>query len=67
MTDLMAQIEAEQELARSLDAHAGRWVAVKHHQVVADADTLTALLDKIDVDSVDGVFQVAEQGTACFF
>ena len=67
MTELMRQVEAERDLAASLDEHAGQWVAVRDHSVVATAETLAQLLERIDPDSVDGVFQVAEQGTACFF
>jgi hypothetical protein len=67
MTDLMRQVDAERELAADLDAYSGEWVAVSGHRVVAHAPTLNALLEEIDPDAVEGVFQVTEQGTACFF
>lgn len=67
MVDLMAEVQAERVLGEKLEAFAGQWVAVSGHEVVAHAESLGALLDQIDADEVDGVFQVAEQGTACFF
>jgi hypothetical protein len=67
VSELMRQVEAERELAVTLDDYAGAWVAVREHLVVAHAETLSALLEEIDPDSVEGVFQVTEQGTACFF
>lgn len=67
VTELMRQVQAETELARHLDEFAGEWVAVREHEVVAHAPTLSALLEQIDPEEVEGVFQVAEQATACFF
>jgi hypothetical protein len=67
ITDLMSAVQAEKQLSTDLADYVGQWVAVRDHKVVADADTLSALLDKIDPDTVEGVFQVVEQGTASFF
>jgi hypothetical protein len=68
VNDLMsAAVQAEKKLSTELGDYVGKWVAVRDHEIVADADTLAALLDKIDPDSVEAVFQVVEQGTASFF
>lgn len=67
VTDLMAAVQAENQLSADLANYVGQWVAVRDHEVVAHAETLSALLEKIDSDSVEGVFQVVEQGTASFF
>jgi uncharacterized protein DUF5678 len=64
MTDLMNAVEAEKRLSTVLEQHAGEWVAVKDHEVVADASTLDELLTLVDVEDVDAVFQVAEHATA---
>ncbi len=62
------QISAEQELARKLDAYAGRWVAVRAHEVIADDDTLEGLLEQIEEAPDVEVFHVAEDpNAACFF
>jgi hypothetical protein len=67
MADLMQAVEAEKLLSTALEQHAGEWVAVRDHEVVADASTLDELLTLVDVGEVDAVFQVAEHATASFF
>jgi len=63
------QVSAEEELARRLEAHAGRWVAVRDHQIVADDESLEGLLEQIEeADPEVEVFRVAEDPhAACFF
>jgi hypothetical protein len=63
----MTAVRAERELSQGLADFVGQWVAVREHQVVAHAETLAALLEQIDTSQVEGIFQVAEQGTASFF
>jgi Family of unknown function (DUF5678) len=67
MTELMNAVRAERELSSDLAQYVGEWVAVRDHEVVAHAATLAELLNQVDTDAVEGVFQVAEQGTASFF
>jgi hypothetical protein len=62
------QVEAERELGDRLQEYLGRWVALNGQTIVADADTLEALLSIIDVDDVERVLQVEEtSGATCFF
>ena len=44
---LRQQIAAEGELAERLREHAGEWVAVRHHEVVAHAPTLEELMERV--------------------
>lgn len=67
MADLMEAVRAERKLSTDLTEYVGQWVAVRDHEVVEHGETLSALLEKVDLDSVEGVFQVVEQGTASFF
>lgn len=63
-------VEAEKKLGDDLMNYAGRWVAVNEQQVVADADTLKALLEQIESQGieVEAVLEVAQDpGAACFF
>ena len=65
---LKEQVEAETELSERLTDYVGKWVAVKDHQVVADADTLDELLGIIDIDDVEAVLEVEKvTGTAAFY
>lgn len=57
-TTLTREIAAEEALGRTLGHFVGSWVAVREHEVVADARTLDALLDKIEGTPVDGVLQI---------
>jgi hypothetical protein len=62
------QVDAEQRLSERLPEHAGEWVAVRDHEVVAHAATLHELMAEVDDADVEAVFKVVkEQGTACFF
>ena len=64
---LLAQVRAERRLAQRLEQFKGKWVAVHNHAVVAHASTLDELMDQIDVDAVDAVFEVAEVQSAAWF
>ena len=64
---LEEQLEAERELSRRLGDYVGRWVAVRAHEVVAEADTLEELLKRMPEDA-EAVLQVEERsGAAAFF
>jgi hypothetical protein len=65
--ELERAVAAEERLADALKEHAGRWVAVRGHEIVAVADTIEGLLDEIDPSAVDRVFQVAEADTVAFY
>jgi hypothetical protein len=66
--ELRHAVEAERALAGELEQHAGQWVAVADHHVIASAETLHELLEQVDEGAIDGVLQVpTELGTACFF
>lgn len=65
------QITAEEALANTLEQYAGKWVAVRAHEVVAAADSLhelgTLLATEVGEEEVE-VFEVAsEPHAACFF
>jgi uncharacterized protein DUF5678 len=64
---LREQVQAERQLSHELERFVGRWVAVRNHAVVGDAETLDELLEEIEPESVESVFEVVEQGTACFY
>jgi hypothetical protein len=67
---LEREIAAEQELAKTLENYADRWIAVKDQQVIADAPTLEGLLGQIKEAQVevDAVFHVPEDAAAaCFY
>lgn len=65
---LQREIAAEQALGGTLERFAGSWVALREHQVVADAPTLDELLRKIEGMPVEGVMQVpTDHDTVCFF
>lgn len=64
---LMEQVRAERELAGRLSDYKGQWVAVRGHQVVANAPTLDDLMERVDVDDVDAVFEVAEVDSAAWY
>ena len=66
--ELTRAVDAERALGDALETHAGQWVAVRDHRVVASAGTLHELLEVVDEDQIDGVLQVPkEKGAACFF
>jgi hypothetical protein len=64
---LMDQVRAERELAAHLQDFRGQWVAVNDHRVVASAATLDELMEHIDAESVDAVFEVAEVESAAWY
>ena len=66
---LAEQVFAEEALANTLEQHAGRWVAVREHKIVADDETLEGLLEQIEeADPEIEIFRVAEDPhAACFF
>jgi phosphohistidine phosphatase SixA len=68
---LRRQISAERDLSKRLLEHAGEWVAVRNHEVVAHAPTLEELMESIsgeDEQEQVEVFEVAtEPNSVCFF
>jgi hypothetical protein len=65
---LEEQVRAERQLSRRLANYKGRWVAVRDHDVVADAETLDELVDLIDDDPIEFVLEVPEvRAPAAFF
>jgi hypothetical protein len=60
------QIEAEEQLRARLDDYADRWVAVRDHEVVAEAESASALLERLEPREVDGIFEVPVKGAVCF-
>lgn len=66
--ELDTDIQAEEKLATDLMKYAGKWVAVRHHTVVASAPTLKELREQIKEEEVEDAFEVPEgDGTVCFF
>ena len=69
------QVQAEESLGRALVQYAGRWVAIRDHEVVCDAETLRDLLAAIETQDtgaidrgIDRIFEVSEHPSAsCFF
>jgi hypothetical protein len=61
---LQQQIAAESKLAVRLREYAGKWVAVRHHDVVASAPTLEELMERVrgtgQEESVE-VFKVSNE------
>ncbi len=60
MTTLRQQrtIEGEAALAQTLGALEGQWIAVRSFEVVNRAGSLEDLLERVDVDAVDRIFEV---------
>ena len=68
METIDQQVAAEQRLAARLGEYAGKWIAVRDHDVVRSANTLDDLFDGLGETEVEGVFRVPEgKGTVCFF
>jgi hypothetical protein len=60
--------EAEEALSDSLAKYVGRWVAVRDHEVIADAATPTDLLELVQGEKYEAMFEVLEYGEGgCFF
>ena len=65
---LQDQVRAERQLSRRLAEFRGRWVGVRDHTVVADAESLEKLVDLLDDDTVEFVLEVPEKrAPAAFF
>lgn len=58
VTEISRHIAAEKELARQLEKHAGKWVAVSDHEIVAVARTSGRLLEQIRGKDIDRYFRV---------
>jgi hypothetical protein len=62
------QIAAETELNDRLAAYAGRWVALRDQEIVADAATLKDLHAQIEDSTEIEIVQVADDPhLACFY
>jgi Family of unknown function (DUF5678) len=60
--------EAEEALSVPLARYVGRWVAVRDHQVIADAATPAELLELVQGQEYDAMFEVFEHSEGgCFF
>jgi hypothetical protein len=60
---LRQQIAAERELSTRLRDHAGEWVAVRDHDVVAHAQTLEELMERVRDTKEEGTVEVFEVST----
>lgn len=60
--------EAEEALSVPLARCVGRWVAVRDHQVIADAATPAELLELVRDQEYEAMFEVFEHSEGgCFF
>jgi hypothetical protein len=71
MGDALRQhIAAERELSTRLREHAGEWVAVRNHEVVAHAPTLEELMERvrgIEGEETVEVFEVSTEPETVYF
>lgn len=66
--ELNKALRDEEILAQEMGRYAGCWVAVADRTVVASANTLEALLDRVDPEGLDRILEVSREPTAgCFF
>jgi Family of unknown function (DUF5678) len=67
-TEIQRTLAAESELADVLRQFTGQWVAVREHRVIDHADTLAALLGRVEPDlgSIERIFEVGDPGGVCF-
>jgi hypothetical protein len=67
-TEIQQALAAEERLAVTLGDYTGRWVAVRDHRVVNHAETLNALLERVEPDlaDIDRIFEVGDPGGICF-
>jgi hypothetical protein len=66
--ELNAALMAEEVLAQKLREYAGSWVAVKDRSIVASANSLEELLDRVDPEGLDRILEVsAEPVAGCFY
>jgi hypothetical protein len=67
-TELDYTLRAEEVLAEELAGYAGLWVAVRDHNVVASANSLGELVDRVNPEGLDRILEVSKEPTAgCFF
>lgn len=67
-TELNQALRAEEVLAKELGEYAGRWVAITDRSIVASANTLEDLLDRVDPEGLDRILEVATEPVAgCFY
>ena len=60
--------EAEEALSIPLAKYVGRWVAVRDHEVIADAATPVELLELVKDKKYEAMFEVpAHSEGGCFF
>jgi hypothetical protein len=67
---LQEQVAAERELSERLRQHAGEWVAVRNHKVVAHAPTLEELMENVrDTNQEEEVevFEVSIEPDSVYF
>jgi hypothetical protein len=67
---LRQQIAAERELSTHLREHAGEWVAVRNHKVVAHAPTLEELMERVrgtEGEETVEVFEVSTEPESVYF
>jgi hypothetical protein len=66
--EIQQALAAEEALTDTLGEYTGQWVAVKDHRVVNHADTLNALLERVEpnLDTIDRIFEVGDPGGICF-
>lgn len=57
--ELKTKLRNQRVLATRLRDHAGRWVAVRDDDVVADGETFDGLRSKISGQAIDRVFRVS--------
>jgi Family of unknown function (DUF5678) len=69
LTEVLAeQVRAERRLSHRLADFKGRWVAVRDHEVVADANSLDELVELVDENQIEFVVEVPEErAPAAFF
>ena len=67
---LRQQVAAERELSQRLRDHAGEWVAVRNHEIIASAATLEELMETMrgrDEEEEVEVFEVSAEPDAVYF
>jgi hypothetical protein len=67
-TEIRQALAAEETLAETLSDFTGQWVAVRDHRVVNHAETLNALLERVEPElpSLERIFEVGDPGGVCF-
>jgi len=63
-TELDQALRAEEVLAQELAKYAGRWVAIKDRTVVAIANSLDSLLERVDPAGLDRILEVSDDAAA---